>query len=268
MSLLVCNGMNRSGSTLQYNMARLLLERRGMGVGEGAVNAAELARSPQYAAWLAAPQWHIVKTHQLLPDAPRELTAGRMAVCYIYRDLREVAGSYKRVWGVAGEPLLRELDEAVQTYEAVQQLPGRVLQQRYETATADLPQAVREMAAWLGLAVTAEEVAEVAAACSAETMQHVQQRLARRLHGRRLVNRLLRPVRRLLRKLGLQRAGRGTPGAVVRKQAMDEQTLLHPEHVGAPGASIARLTPAEFDLITARYRFWLQRAGYLTEGRA
>lgn len=45
MTLIICNGMNRSGSTLQYNLVRGLLAQTGRGQAQGFILPEQLAEA-------------------------------------------------------------------------------------------------------------------------------------------------------------------------------------------------------------------------------
>lgn len=267
MTLIICNGMNRSGSTLQYNLVRGLLAQTGRGQAQGFILPEQLAEAaPQLAQWAAAADYHLVKMHDLPPQAAGWLAAGQLWVCYIYRDIRQVAASYRRVWQTPGDKLLAELDQAVANYDVVKRLPvpGRVLCQRYEQVTGDLATATQELATFLGLTPTPADVRHIVQECSPENMQRVVRRLEWKLRLQTMTGKATRRTLRLLRLRRLE--ARLKARALARRQAqskrrIDDQTLLHPGHLGGADAAPA-LTPAELAAITDRYRAWLQEAGY------
>jgi hypothetical protein len=262
MPVLVCNGMNRAGSTLQYNLARSLVEKCGLGQGEGFILHEQMEEyRPILQVWANDSRWHVMKAHDLPPDAAALTTAGRMYVCYIYRDIRGVAASYKRVWQVEGDKLLAELDQAVAAYYEVNNLPQLLLCQRYEAVLADLPGATRQVASFMGISPADELIEAIALECSAQAMQKVLQRLDWKLR----LQRYLGFYRRVLRRL---RMARPKPPAIAgRKQRIDQRTLLHPNHISGDGGAADSwrdsLSADEKALLTERYRVWLEEAGYL-----
>src|SRR5688500_9700344 len=131
MALVLCNGMNRSGSTLQYNMARLLAEKTGAGQGESFLNQDELdAHLSLLEEWAAEERLHILKTHDLPPAASHLWENGSLRLLYIYRDIRDVAASMKRIWNYEGEALFTALDQAIETYHVMRAMPRGVLWQK------------------------------------------------------------------------------------------------------------------------------------------
>lgn len=260
MPLIICNGMNRSGSTLQYNLVRGLLEETGRGQAEGFILPEQLPNYvAQFQLWGEDSAFHVVKSHILPPTTM--MTPNNLYVCYIFRDIRQVAASYKRVWQTEGDKLLAELDKAISNYRAVQQLPTHLLNQRYELVTTDLPAAIQQLATFLALAPSPQMIAKIGRECSAENMQKVSGRLARRLQFQTW---LRRTIRRLLRRLGLRSLWLKMKPEVdpAGKRGIDSQTLLHPEHLSGRDTPTT-LTPAELSRITARYADWLRETNYL-----
>ena len=76
--LVLCNGMGRGGSTLQCNLARLLVERCESGTARGYMTDAE--GRPQHVphetanAWARDSKAHVAKIHR-----PHSLLTGRLA---------------------------------------------------------------------------------------------------------------------------------------------------------------------------------------------
>lgn len=267
MPLLLCNGMNRSGSTLQYNLARGLVEGAGLGRGEGYILDEDVASTPpQLAEWAADGGWHVVKCHRLPPNAAALLAGRGTRIAYIYRDIRAVAASYRRIWDIDAARIDEELDRAVATYDAVLALGTGVLHQRYETVIADLETATRELATHCHLPVANSLISAVAAENAPANMLRRQDQLERQLAIIPLRRRFRSLRRRLLRRFGLWRPRRDSR----RKKAIDAAALLHPAHIspdaGRPDAWREHLPPAEIDRLTARYAGWLRDAGYLKVG--
>lgn len=260
--LVLCNGMNRSGSTLQYNLVRGLVEKSGTGQGEGFLLPEQFGEAaPRLEDWARDSQWHLVKTHQLPPQTMAMVSAGTIRICYIYRDIREVAASYKRLWQTPTDKLYTELDQAITNYYAIHALPPHAcICQRYERVTTDLLAATHELALFLGISPSEKEIFQIAKACSADEMQKATERLTQKLRFQSMLNRLLR---RGLRLVGGQAAWRSWQRKKVgQKRQIDPQTLLHPHHLSQVNEPESTLTPIELTTITQRYRTWLQETGY------
>jgi hypothetical protein len=156
--LIICNGMERSGSTYQYNLARLLVMHADMG---HAVTFPSNKRpdegtwwtEEQLHAWAADEKYYVVKWHRA-DSIVRELIAHKgVLVLFIYRDIRDVAASLKRARSLRGDELLREVTAQVDAYfelAAIRQLaPRRVLWQRYEEVMRSPEDALKELASFL-----------------------------------------------------------------------------------------------------------------------
>lgn len=125
----LCLGMQRSGSTLQELIAKDVLG------DEKATH----------------------KDHAVTDEYIKEI-AGGAKVLYIWRDLRDVTVSRKKM--ARPYPWKDTIREAVRTWFDVQKLaaqyPDQVLIQRYETSMENFQQFVREIADFLGKEVDAE----------------------------------------------------------------------------------------------------------------
>ena len=79
--LVVCNGMGRSGSTYQYNLACLFVGRAG--IGEAARPPAPSARNTnswwdvsELQAWAEDDRYHVVKWHESRPFVRESIEGG------------------------------------------------------------------------------------------------------------------------------------------------------------------------------------------------
>ena len=168
--------MVRSGSTQQYNVARCLAERTGTGQGRGF-----LSQRPDQPSgidddtlteWVHDGSWNVIKMHEPHESLGDLLGTKAVRVCYIYRDLRDVAASVKRAFRRRTSSLWDELDRAVATYEHLATLrsenPGHFLWQRYEAVQDDLRAGVHETADLLTLRVDDPLVQAVEEVCSVD----------------------------------------------------------------------------------------------------
>lgn len=241
--IIACNGMLRSGSTLQYNMVRLLVEAAGVGKSEGYYTAAELDdKKADLRSWGADARYHVIKLHDFYPDTARMVGEGVMKVCYIYRDIRDVAASAKRKWGHRGKALIEITDEAIDIYRKIRGMEG-ILVQRYEQVMAGKEEAVREISSYLGLKVSDNVIKNICEELSIENVKKFTDR------GASLYKFIF-----LAKKIGL-------PVSVY-----DSKTLLHKSHIsenrGAVGTWHNTLTADEVKSIVDRHRDWLKEEGY------
>jgi hypothetical protein len=245
--IMVCIGMIRSGSTLQYNMARGLVERTLSGAGEGFYTSKEIGVQRQKMAdWAADKSSHVVKTHELHPLL-REMELEKSAsFLYIYRDIRDVAVSVKHKFGHKGDELIKAIDKALKTFEEMSAVKT-VLWQRYESVIGNVPAAVMELAKFIGVPAGGEVIEDVSQECSLESAVQVSGVFAKSMSGR--VGRILR---RLRPSLG----------------AYDKRTLLHADHIsknlGGIGVWRKELSAQEKEMIISRYGLWLEKRGYLS----
>jgi hypothetical protein len=216
------------------------------GKGEGFLKGDELGGlEDKLRQWAEDEALHIVKMHAVHPLAARLSDAGSARLCYVYRDIRDVAASAKRFWGVRGHKLLEAVDAAIQTYCEVTAI-SNVLSWEYEDLVRDPAARARELAAHLGMEASPDIVSSVVDECSLENAKAVT-------NGRRLGL----PLRliRLLRRLRPTRA-----------MVYHRDTLLYADHIskteGRPGTWRQHLDKEESSTISRRYAGWLEQGGY------
>ena len=263
--LLICNGMNRSGSTLQYNIVRGLVKKTATGESKGYFdsdafgNKKELLRT-----WAKGERYFLIKAHFLPPNAEEMIKRGEMRVLYTYRDIRDVAVSQRRQFGMGGDDLLDILDTNIAHYYKVTSMP-HVLIQRYEELVEDIPSAVETIAANLGLSSTRALIDSVARGCSIESVRMTIDRFVLRNHRCRKLHSLLQRchllgiVEPLIQRIDPKFNWQGSE--------WDQESLLHVGHVsansGASGIWRNNLSAADADVVTTRYRDWLEETHYL-----
>lgn len=149
--LVVCCGMPRSGSTLQYQIACELIE--GVGVG----TRPREWPSPIGPSMAAGPiPIHVAKVHD--PD-PRlgSLDPRFVRYVYVYRDVRDAIASHLQKIRAAGEPDIAPADigevvraRMLEPFAHFTALAGALVS-RYEEVISDLPGEVRRIARVMGL---------------------------------------------------------------------------------------------------------------------
>jgi hypothetical protein len=245
--LVVCNGMIRSGSTLQYNLVRNLVEKVEAGRGHGFFNQ-EAELEDYLTEWSQDEKYHVIKTHAVHSKTADIAATGSARVFYTYRDIRDVAVSAKRAFKIRRQStLLKALDQAVRNHYQIKSISG-VMCQRYEDVTIDMPAAANAMADFLGLETTEAAISEIVEQCSLEKARQISAHVSERWG----VTLKLLPW--------LHKAG-------IRVAAYDKNdTLLHynhiSEHAGAIGSWRTQMPKHESDLLTNRYEQWLQEEGY------
>jgi hypothetical protein len=268
--LVICNGMGRSGSTLQYNWARELVETAGVGVSHGFV-----AGDPEHSqgvpheeiiGWAQDSAYHVMKIHTVHPVLPALLEDANGRVCYIYRDLRDVAVSMISTWGWRREKLASALEFEVNNYRELDSLRTRAdrlfLWQRYEEVMVDPFGAVRQIAEFLDLSVDDEELSAVVDACSIEVARRigaVQRHMVRTaIQQRRDADGASQAA------LSLEVLGRGQRDAsMIMRDPRTELMYNHiSRHEGQSDVWKRALPQAELDALMGQYKWWLEDAGY------
>lgn len=248
--IVFCAGMVRSGSTLQYNLAREIVEAVGVGWGEGYIDPGELSLVRQrLSEWARDPKLHVVKVHTLPRAFPRLAASGGTKVLYIYRDLYSVASSVKRVWGKEGDDLLQLLHAQVVVYRRVRRTPAPVLFQRYEKVSSDLLGMVTEIAGFLGVEGGSKEWIRIAQRWGRRQVRRKVAEYERTWRCRILMTKI--PVLKVAGWLRLP-----DPLLVRIRRSLEPhqpRTLLHPSHVSREGETGPELTESERVAIRNRY---------------
>lgn len=242
--LLVSAGMRRSGSTLQYNLARDLLEITERGTPEGYLPHEEFSESEdRLIHWMRADRFHLVKSHVFPGDVGG--AEGSVRFLHVHRDLRSVAASMKEKWETTEEELLESLSREVRRDRALER-EDRVLVQRYDDLVNGLPGSVEGIASFLEL--------------------EVDESAARRVAERNDLERTRRKIRRLRTGPGYW-VNRLLSWLGVRWDFYDEGTLLHADHITSEDPSRPRwhdaLSRREREAIEEEFAGWLQERGYL-----
>lgn len=270
--LIICMGMKRSGSTWQYNVVRNIVEAHELGGAEGFFHEDELlSRRKELLEWARQDSVHVVKTHGRFESNEEPGTRGGIRIVFSYRDLRDMAASMKRQFGVEGGRLIHLVGEGVETYGWVRSRSD-VLMQRYEDFSRDPCSAIREIADFLGYELDEELVARIMRACSRETMKKISDEQSKDsikslYHWLWHMNRRFNVKKRLL--------GAGFPESLwirMRRLAApyDERTLLRPGHLSVDGGSERRGIPTldeeERRQIESLFSEWLAQEGYELPG--
>jgi len=273
--LIVCNGMMRAGSTLQYNIVRSLIEKMQLGVGEGFLEESQFRNyEAQFDQWARNTSCHVIKTHEIYPKSVEMVASGEMKICYIYRDIRDVAVSTKRKFGYEGSDLFKALDHAISTYYEMKTIQG-VLWQKYENVIKDLSGSVRAIDFYLDLGATDDVILAVDRSCSIDRAMKTIENMSLNVKFMNFIYKHFLPIiNNLAKRLpqNLKCILRKTPISVLQqeirspKHRTDECSLIHPDHIskdrGAVGVWRKRLHTKEIEVLTDRYKAWYLDAGY------
>jgi hypothetical protein len=238
----LCVGMNRAGSTWQYDVVCHLVERhrqgRRLGFVKSGADYAELERREP-----AGAAWRVLKSHDGHTHFAAALAAGRARAVYCYRDLRDVAFSLAHKCSCTFEYVVedRRFLHTCLANDRFWTAQPRTLVQRYEDVMADPAAGVTALAAHLGIDLAAGEAAAVAEDYS------LTANLWRTIE---LTNRL--------RERGVEpdEAGEG--------QGQDRETLLHWNHIrtGRVGGWRDQATPRQVAVLAGVCGSWLVERGY------
>lgn len=225
-------GMQRSGSTLQYQVAAHLIQtaRRGIALGWGEDGQFQMLRDAH--SWRS--DYILWKTHVCNAAIQRERHGCK--VLYSYRDLRDVVAGIMRKDGTLFRHLIRRgiVQELVEGYEAWTSFPD-VFIYRYEDMVGHIAWIAGCMAGFLEIKVTATECKAIAELYS-----------------------LARQRERIVVGTFVQ----------VGPDWVEERHLLHQNHIsngGKIGGWGDVLSEAEADEIVMLAEDWMSERGYIAE---
>jgi hypothetical protein len=235
----LCAGMIRSGSTLQYQLAAAIVERAGAGERLGWQSESELERTLE--AIRDEPGFRVVKAHACTPGLAAWARSGAPVVC-VHRDPREVAASLMRKHGIDLDELLsrRWIEGAIAAHEAWTSMP-RVLVSRYDDLSRDpVSEAVRIaafLAPGLGRPIGRDGIEAIG-----------------RDHA----------LERQRERVGTIRAG-AVPVSAAGEVRFGARDLLHEDHLSGPGEA-PRLDRGQRRRIVDRFGSWMRSMGYDVDG--
>lgn len=248
---IICAGMYRACSTWQYEVVAHLIGLHRGGTRLGYLTGeqyGELVRAGGLdGIGAAGPRWRVLKSHEGDRSFRRMLADGRALAVYAHRDVRDVVYSLMHKRGVTFEQLLRQgmIHQVLANDRFWMSQPG-VLVQRYDDLLAEPVVGVAELADHLGIAITGDDAARIAAEYSLESNKARTEALRRRL----------------------EEAGLDLDDAA-NLQICDSTTLLHWNHVrqGTSGSWSTQATPRQRTILDRLCRPWLEARGYPVESR-
>lgn len=231
-----CCGMQRSGSTLQFQITARLVEEAGLG---RRVEWVKPERFGKLRKELANEEgWKVFKIHVCTDKMAKEFKHGNAMGVYTYRDLRDVFVSTMRKYDTSFAQLYEGgfLEDCLEQYRRWTALP-RVLTSKYEDMIADLPREVARIAAHLGLDLPAETYEHIA---NEHTLERQKERIAEAINNGALVE------------------------GVIKGMFYNPDTNLHTNHIheGAVGGWKNVLSAAQAAQIEDEAGDWLVAHGY------
>jgi hypothetical protein len=233
--LILCCGMIRSASTVQYQVVVDLVRRNGLGQSIGFADrqsVSEVLQKLQTVVGLA-----VAKTHEVFPEFDALIQQDLVSLLYTFRDLRAVALSVMRKWEIPFAHVIGRngwLDTAVESSIHWLSVPG-VCASRYEDIVLSLPAEVTKWAAVLGLNITCVQAEELATKYCIQAQQD------------------------RIRKMRIQTGEVSEPTVYI-----DPESLLHHNHIidGSLDGWQAGLEKWQIRQIESRFSKWLLDHGY------
>lgn len=273
--LIVCNGMMRSGSTLQYNLVRSLIEKQGIGVGQGFVSVQSWSEiKEQLLNWSIDNKAHVIKTHDILPFSEEDqFLEENVKFFYVYRDIRDVAISMSRKLNQDIRSLLNLLDKQVEVFEHMQAMKSAYIQ-KYENLVLDLEGATNEIAYVLNLDVEQLTLQEIADEWKAENVKKTKikdlkkrtkfarahQKVLRSAKSNKVAWSLFSLFKHPFKLLNFKYE------KLIKAKISDQTNLLHYDHISQDVGIIElwrkRLSDEDINLLTNRYKMWLVKNKY------
>lgn len=231
-----CCGMFRSGSTLQYNITRELVENYTNGTILGIDNGTQLPDISEMHRWLTS--YAVLKIHIHRKEIDTVIANGNAVKgIYIYRDVRDVVVSWMNMRNQSFEDIDGPSFAAicVANYEAWTHLP-HVLVSRYEDMMAgNLLEEVNRIARFLNIDITPQQANAIAQKNTLEQQKDY-----------------------------LNKFDFAHQGVHFDWTTYDPKTLMHKNHVQSSqsGRWQEKLTSAQTHLIEDQVGDWLQAHGY------
>lgn len=230
--LIICCGMIRSGSTLQYNYVVNTLETKAKTHRKGWFPPNKLRLSlPLLLAWSLRKDYYVIKVHAFPAGIITRFPRARTKFIFSHRDLRDVAVSAMIKFDVSGDRLLQLVDQAASFYWKLQKLPAeQSLSQAYEKLRDAPSESVLEISQKLHLSLSAAEAEKIVAPADGDA---------------------------------------DAAGATAHsgENSFNAATLFHADHIssnkGRSGIWQEQLEPAVAEAIVERHRGLLEKEGYL-----
>jgi hypothetical protein len=113
--IIICNGMKRAGSTLQYNLIADIIASRHNVLKHGYLKLDDQKTTLDLLFKYSEDEiFHVIKTHDIILDKMKE-KLNNYKISYVYRDLRDVALSLINK-GILQEDIINILDKEVKKY--------------------------------------------------------------------------------------------------------------------------------------------------------
>lgn len=237
--LLICCGMPRSGSTLQFNISWKTATSGGLGKRVEWRSSSDWENADvELARMEAATDLHVIKMH-FPPDSVKKLAeaGGSVRFVYVHRDLFDVVYSMRTKFNFSLAHAINRVSQALDAERWLLARPtDQVLIQDYALLLNNLPEAVRQVATFEGAQLDDSQLAAISEELSiTSAYEKSRQKAPRFEHIRRKINRVI---------------GRKITFA-------NDELMLHPNHVsehrGQIGVGLKKLSEAEVATIRSAF---------------
>lgn len=268
IQLIICAGMKRSGSTLQYNIVKDVASKNGDLVDFGFMEPDELVT--RLSQIIDDPQnahiRYLAKVHDLPESMPANIQ--NKTVCfYIYRDLRDVYLSCKLKWSYPIDQFVSSMKKHLKDFAVIEKRLN-FFTQKYETLYENHELASSQIASFLGITLTDEDIKSIGEKTSVEQSNKIIKQFGRVQKIQHYTNRTIRRMPRRVRMALLQIPFLGKiKKSLVPPVIYNPETQLHPDHVsknqGRPGCYREQLNEFEIRQLEEEFNDWLTEKGYL-----
>ena len=154
--LIICAGMMRSGSTVQYQIVCEIIESLGLGMTMGwtKIPSQELLDNLQNVV-LRKDKFLVIKSHNFCSEVKALVRADKAKVVYVYRDLRDVAVSLNNKFTKSTEDAILWLGDRLNNYYFWASI-DKIMVSRYENMANDLYGEVLKIANYLEVKVNSD----------------------------------------------------------------------------------------------------------------
>ncbi len=265
--LIICNGMQRSGSTLQYNWVVALAEMKNVGINEGFFTVTDfLNKLENIQTWVNDEVFHIIKAHDFLPICKLNYQNDKIKIIYIYRDLRDVALSLKIKYAASDKNILQTIDRMVEIYDKIKKHPYSLIQ-CYEEVIENKAKAISEIIKFLNMELNYEAIQKVLKGTDIQEIQKKIKRMPIRYKIGQTINNLFKrlpyALKRLPRRIGFVAFFRRH---VVPYNITHKDSQFHMNHIsknkGKPGQWRIQLDQNLIQFLNTRYKSWFTQNQY------
>jgi len=264
----LCLGMRRSGSTLQYNLIRKCLSTHYDMEVHGTCNEpalSNLIRNSDTADASTNDRIHLIKSHSIDTETVKE-HGERIAIYVTYRDLRDVYLSLKEKVNMPLNDYIAQCKDWLADYEELCEL-AQVRSYCYEEMYAEPRAALDSIQADFSLCLDEDKIEQIIHETSVTSALNVTHRFTWKDRILHRCNKVVYMLPRKLRKAAMRiQAIRYIRHKVLRSNLEDSETLLHIDHIsrfrGVPGSWRKALDPVESETISRTFGAWLERHGY------